>query len=169
MQAEGLTEKERPRQVKGLGHQDDVGDAEDRFGAIARVVRAAASVVEDDVLSRHAQLERGLAHRGGLVVLDETVVAAHQQLVDFAGAIELDGRGDAIVEDRRRPPVAGQAGPEDQGHTPGRRILGRVDIGAIAPRRVQARADHGACGQQTDSQRKAHYGAEFHPTAGRFG
>lgn len=98
-------EIDRPRGGGALRDDHRRRDAEDVAGAAHGVPGVEARVVGEDVLGGDAGGQRGVAHRVGLVVLEAGVVAGHQELLHPSGAVEADGRVDALPHDGAQRPV----------------------------------------------------------------
>jgi hypothetical protein len=91
--------------VEALRDDHDTFDAKDLPRTVAAVVGAATGVVKYDVILWDAQAQGIVFHRLRFVVVDATVVAAAQQLLDFARPVELNAREDTVGQNRREGTV----------------------------------------------------------------
>ncbi len=75
---------------------------EDFPSAEAGVIGALTGVVQDDVLSWNTQTNSIFFHGGRFIVINDLVVAAHQQFFDFAMEVQFSRCANAISQDRSR-------------------------------------------------------------------
>ncbi len=102
-------------QMIALRDEGRTGELEDVSGAIAGIVGSPSRVIQDDVFSRHALVQRVFQHLGRFIVLDDMVGSAEQQLIHLPGAIELDGGIQPLAENQADDPIGPVSGSEDDG------------------------------------------------------
>src|ERR1700687_786442 len=102
--------------MKSLRHQDCPTNSEHLLGSIAAVVGGESGEIPDHGV-RGNPVEDGIsAHRLGLVMRPERIVAAHQQLLDLSDSVQLDRHVETLREHRRGSPVVSQARSKNERH-----------------------------------------------------
>ena len=98
------------RTMKFLGNDRALRQAENLLRANHGIQRAKPGVIAGDGAGGNARGHQCVAHVRRLVVGGDVIIAAHQQMMDFPGAIQVRRRLDALVEMQIRFSVPGQSG-----------------------------------------------------------
>src|SRR6266849_985936 len=94
--------------MKSLRHQNGPTNSEDLFGSIAAVVGGESGEIPGHGVWGNSVEDGISAHRLGLVMRADRIVATHQQLLDFSDSVQLDRHVETFREHRRGSPVVSQ-------------------------------------------------------------
>lgn len=111
--------------------RDEYGvlEPKDGFGAVASIIGAATCVIEYDGFFWYAQLEGIGMHGSWFVIVNKTIVTAHEDFFNLAREEELGCGSNPVTQDRCRGAITPQAGAKDNGSAPRGHIFYGVEAG----------------------------------------
>src|SRR5919109_3159472 len=157
IQPQRVTEEQSTREVKFLSHQQSAFHPKYGFRPVTGVIGTPSGIIHGDGMIRNTQRDGVLPHGFWLIVVQEAIIPAHQQLFHFSAYIKTCGSFNPVTQNWSGCSITTQTRSKHNGEPLTWRIVFLINavLGIYACN--EPRQEHSKQAQSAQSQGKLPY------------